>query len=321
MTAFVVRRLLWLPVLLLLISFVTFTLWFYGQGDPITVLMGLRARPEIVEQMRKEYGFDQPFLIQYINYIANVLQGNFGVSIVKYPGQAISELLAKRFPITLQLNLVAILWSVPLGIALGIFAALKRRSGMDVFIRAAVILGISLPIIGLQPVLTFAMARKHEIGGLVVGPFLPVGGWKGMFAPEVILPAFILGLGVLAFYTRFTRAAMIDVLTSDYIRTARAKGLKEWTVIVRHALRNSLIPLVTIIGFTIAGLFAGSFLVESFYGIPGVGQLAYDAFTSREYYLIMAFTLIAATIYVLMNLVIDIIYVFVNPQIRYEKKG
>lgn len=318
MTAYLVRRLLWLPILLILISLVTFGLGIYGPGDPVQVLMGLRARPEIVEQVRKEYGFDQPFVNQYINYITNILQGDFGVSVVKYPGQRVSDLFARRFPVTLQLNLVAIAWSLPLGIALGIFAALNRKSWLDVFVRGMVILGVSLPIIGLQPVLTFAMARKHDFGSFSIGPFLPVAGWKGMFAPEIILPAFILGLGVLAVFTRQTRAAMIDVMTSDYIRTARAKGLRERMVVIRHALRNSLIPLVTIIGFTVAGLFAGSFIVESFYGIPGIGQLAYDSLTSREYYIIMAFTLLAATVYVFINLFIDILYAFVDPRIRYK---
>ncbi len=318
MTAYLVRRLLWLPVLLVLISLITFALGLYGPGDPVQVLLGLRARPEIVEQVRKEYGFDQPFFVQYVNYMTNALQGNFGYSIVKYPGQRVSDLFAKRFPVSLQLNLVAVLWSVPLGIALGIFAAIKRKTFWDVFLRGIVILGISLPIIALQPVLTFLAARKHEFGSFSIGPFLPVGGWQGMFAPNVVLPAFILGLGLLAVYTRQTRASMIEVLNSDYVRTARAKGLKEWMVVIRHALRNALIPLVTIIGFTIAGLFAGSFIVESFYGIPGIGQLAFDAFTSREYYIIMAFTLLAATIYVLINLLIDVLYAFVDPRIRYK---
>ena len=318
MTAYLVRRLLWLPVVLILVSLVTFALGLYGPGDPVQVLMGLRARPEIVEQVRREYGFDKPFLVQYTNYIGNVLQGNFGYSIVKYPGQRVSDLLARRFPISLQLNIVALAWSLPLGIALGVIAAIKRRTWLDVFSRALVILGASLPIIAFQPVLRFVMARQHEVGGLTIGPLLPVGGWKGMFAPEIVMPAFILGLGVVAVYTRQTRAAMIDVLGSDYVRTARAKGLKEWMVIVRHALRNALIPLVTLMGFTVAGLFGGSFIVENFFSIPGVGGLAFDALLSREYYIIMAFTLIAATIYVLINLVIDIVYVFVDPQIRYK---
>lgn len=318
MTAYVVRRLLWLPLVLILVSFVTFVLGIYGPGNPVQVLAGLHARPEIVAQVEKEYGFDQPFVVQYLNYVGNALQGNFGYSIVKYPGQRVSDLLARRFPISLQLNLVALAWSVPLGIGLGILAALKRRTWLDVFSRAVVVLAASIPIIAFQPILAFALARQHVIGSLTIGPFLPVGGWKGMFSPEVVMPAFILGMGVVAVYTRQTRAAMIDVLGSDYVRTARAKGLKEWMVVIRHALRNALIPIVTIIGFTIAGLFGGSFIVENFFGIPGVGALAYEALFSREYYIIMAFTLIAATVYVLINLAIDVLYVFVDPQIRYD---
>ena len=318
MLAYIVRRLLWLPVLLILISLITFGLGIYGPGDPVQVMMGLRARPDIIAQVRKEYGFDQPFPVQYWNYISNALHGNFGYSLVKYQGQSVGSLLAKRLPVTLQLNLVSVCWSLPLAIALGIFAALKRKSWVDVFLRGLVILAVSIPVIGLQPVLTFAFSRKHEFGGLTIGPFLPVGGWGGIFSPQVILPAFILGLGLLAVFTRQTRAAMIEVMNSDYVRTARAKGLKEWMVVVHHALRNALIPLVTLFGFVLAGMFAGSFIVESFYGIPGVGQLAYDALISKEYYIIMAFTLLIATVYVLMNLIIDIMYVFVDPRIRYK---
>lgn len=318
MTAYLVRRLLWLPVLLILISLVTFALGVYGPGDPVTVMMGLRANPKIIEQVRKEYGFDRPFLVQYFNYVTNAVQGNFGYSLVKYQGQPVGALIAKRLPVTIQLNFVSILWSLPLGIALGVLAALKRGTWIDFIIRGFVILGISLPIIGLMPVLNFAVARKHEIGPLTIGPFLPVGGWEGMFAPHIIMPAFLLGLGILAIFTRQTRAAMIEVMTSDYIRTAHAKGLKEWMVIVKHALRNAMIPLITLIGFVLAGLFAGSFIVEQFFSIPGVGALAYESLLSKDYYVILAFTLMAATIYVIINLLIDITYAFVDPRIRYK---
>jgi peptide/nickel transport system permease protein len=316
MLAYVFRRLLWLPVLLILISLVTFALGIYGPGDPVQVMVGLKARPDLVQRVRQEYGFDQPFLVQYWNYVTNALQGNFGYSLVKYQGQPVGSLLAKRIPVSLQLNLVAVLWSIPLGIALGIFAALKRQSWLDVFVRAVVLIAVSLPIFGVQPVLTFLVARRQEWGPLTFGPLLPPGGWDGMFSPRIILPAFLLGLGSLAVFMRQTRAAMIDVLNEDYVRTARAKGLKEWMVVVRHAMRNALIPLTTIFGFVLAGLFGGSFIVESFFGIPGVGQLALDALTSREYYIIMAFTLLAATIYVIVNLLIDLAYAFIDPRIR-----
>jgi oligopeptide transport system permease protein len=318
MTAYAVRRLLWLPVVLILVSLITFALGFYGPGDPIQVMLGLHARPDIVQLMRKQYGFDQPFFLQYLNYMWNALHGNFGYSIVKYPGQSVTSLILKRLPVSIQLNLIASLWSVPLGIALGIIAALRRNSWLDVIVRSVVIFGVSLPIIGLMPVLNYATSRAHVIGSITLGPYLPVGGWAGMFAPNIILPAFILGLGGLALYARQTRAAMINVLGQDYVRTARAKGLKEWMVIVRHALRNALIPLITFLGFEIAGLFGGSFIVEQFFGIPGVGALAYEALTSKEYYIIMAFTLMAAVLYVVFNLAIDLVYAFVDPQIHYD---
>src|SRR5918911_3433250 len=249
MIAFIIRRLLWLPVLLILVSVVTFALGLYGPGDPVAVMMGSHARPDLIERVRHEIGLDQPFHIQYANYVWNVLHGNFGYSIVKYQGQPVSALLAKRLPVTIQLNIVSLLWSVPLGIALGVVAGVRRNTTVDVLARAIVIGGISLPIIMLLPVLTFALSRQHDLGPLNVGPLLPVGGWDGIFSNKIILPMFIEGLGPLAVFTRQTRAGMIEALQQDYVRTARAKGLTEKLVVYRHALRNALIPLITIVGF------------------------------------------------------------------------
>ncbi len=320
MLAFIVRRLLWLPLLLLLVSLVTFALGLYGPGDPVQVMVGLHARPDIIERVRHDYGFDQPFYVQYLKYVGNVLTGNFGYSLVKFQGQSVGSLLAKRLPVTVQLNLISLAWSLPLGILLGILAGVRRDSAIDVLARVIVIAGISLPIIALLPVLTFALSRKHELGLFDVGPFLPVGGWDGMFSDKIILPAFIEGLGTLATFTRQTRAGIIDELGRDYVRTARAKGLTEQLVVFRHVLRNALLPLATISGFLLASLVAGSFLVENWYGIPGVGQLAFESLFSRDYYVIMAIVLIGATTFAFANLVIDVAYVFINPQIRYGQR-
>ena len=275
MLAFVVRRLLWLPVLLLLVSLVTFALGLYGPGDPVQVMVGLHARPDIIDRVRHEYGFDQPFYIQYLNYIRNVLSGNFGYSLVKFQGQPVGSLISARLPVTVQLNIISLAWSVPLGILLGIIAGVRRDSAFDVIARVIVIAGISLPIIALLPVLTFAFSRKHEFGLFDLGPFLPVGGWDGIFSDKIVLPAFIEGLGTLATFTRQTRAGIIEELGKDYVRTARAKGLTEQLVVFRHVLRNALVPLATISGFLLASLVAGSFLVENWYGIPGLGALSF----------------------------------------------
>jgi peptide/nickel transport system permease protein len=324
MGAFVIRRLLWLPVLLFFISLITFALGVYGPGDPVQVLLGLHANPETVERLRHEYGFDQPFYIQYLNYVANALQGNFGYSLVKYRDQPVGKLIADALPVTIQLNLVAIFLGLASGIPLGLLAGLKRDTWIDLLIRGLVIAGISLPIIFLNPVLTFLFSRRHDFVfaaaniNFSIGPFLPMvaGHWDGLFSTKIILPAFIESLGIIAVMTRQMRAGMIEVLSEDYIRTARAKGLRERIVIVRHAMRNALIPIATILGLMLGGLVAGSFLVENWFGVPGIGALGYDALFSRDYYITMAMVLLIAAAYVLSNLLVDLTYGLLDPRIR-----
>ena len=322
MGAFVLRRLLWLPVLLFFISIITFALGFYGPGDPVQVMLGLHATPATVERLRHEYGLDQPFYVQYFNYVTNALQGNFGYSLVKYRDQPVGPLIAERLPVTIQLNLLAIFIGIVTGIPLGLIAGLKRDTWIDLLVRGIVIMGISFPVIFLNPVLTFIFSRQQQIAlgnfSLTIGPILPMvqGHWDGIFSAKIILPAFIESLGVIAILTRQMRAGMIEVLSEDYIRTARAKGLRERLVIVRHAMRNALIPIATILGLMLGSLVAGSFLVESWFGVPGVGQLSLDALTSRDYYIIMADVLLIAVAYVAANTLVDLSYGFLDPRIR-----
>ncbi len=324
MAAFVIRRLLWLPVLLFFISLITFALGLYGPGDPVQVMLGQHATPATIERLRHQYGFDQPFYVQYLNYIGNALQGNFGYSLVKYRDQPVGALIAERLPITIQLNLLAIIIGVAIGMPLGLVAGLNRNTWVDLIVRAVVIAGISFPIIFLDPVLTFIFSRRHDFifaaanFNFSMGPFLPmVGGhWDGIFSTKIILPAFIEATGVIAILTRQMRAGMIEELSKDYVRTARAKGLRERTVVVRHAMRNALIPIATILGLMLGGLVAGSFLVENWFGVPGVGALAYDALFSRDYYIIMALVLLIAVAYVVANLLVDVTYGFLDPRIR-----
>lgn len=364
MTAFILRRLVWLPLLLFFVSIITFALGLYGPGDPVQVMLGMHATPETIERLRHEYGFDQPFYVQYLNYVGNALQGNFGYSLVKYRDQPVGKLIADGLPITVQLNLMAMVIGVLIGVPLGLVAGLKRDSLLDLLIRGFVIAGISLPIIFLNPVLTFLLSRRHDIilsamnFKLTIGPILPMVGGRlatlsgsgladclgvvqadaliGIFSlvgirlgdmpdtriicpnqlPKMLLPIIIESTGVIAVMTRQMRAGMIEVLGQDYIRTARAKGLRERFVVVRHAMRNALIPIATIMGLMLGGLVAGSFLVENWFGIPGVGALAFDAFFSRDYYIIMALELIIAIAYVFANLFVDITYGFLDPRIR-----
>jgi peptide/nickel transport system permease protein len=324
MGAFIMRRLLWLPVLLFFVSLITFFLGLYGPGDPVQTMLGLHATPETIARLKHEYGFDQPVYVQYVNYVINALQGNFGYSLVKYRDQPVGTLIAERLPVTIQLNIISILLGLVIGIPLGLIAGLKRDTWIDLLIRAVVISAISFPIILLNPVLTFLFSRAHPIDlagpniHLVLGPFLPMtaGHWDGIFSPKIILPALIEATGVIAIMTRQMRAGMIEVLSEDYIRTARAKGLRERAVVVKHAMRNALIPIATLLGLMLGGLVAGSFLVESWFGIPGVGALGFDAFFSRDYYVIMALTLLIAVAYVVSNLLVDVTYGFLDPRIR-----
>jgi ABC-type dipeptide/oligopeptide/nickel transport system permease component len=323
MGALLVRRLLWLPVLLFFISVITFALGLYGPGNPVQVMMGLHANPETVARLSHQYGFDQPFFVQYVNYIVSALHGDFGYSLVKYRDQPVGRLIANALPVTIQLNALAIALGVIIGIPLGLLAGLNRNTWIDLIVRALVIAGISLPVILLNPFLTFIFSRRHDLFlpsniHLAIGPLLPmVGGrWEGIFSTKVILPALIESTGVIAVLTRQMRAGMIEVLGQDYIRTARAKGLREYAVIMRHAMRNALIPITTILGLMLGGLVAGSFIVESWFGVPGVGALAFDALFSKDYYVIMAMTLLIAVAYVIANLLVDMTYGFIDPRIR-----
>ena len=307
MRTYVARRLLWTPVLLLMVSFITFSLGRFGPGDPVQTMLGPRASPEAVTRIRQQYGLDDNIAVQYTRYIGGVVKGDFGESF-KYRGRSVGELIAKRIPVSAQLGLAALIISVGLGIPLGLLAALKQGTGKDTAIVAGTLLGQSLPVFLTAPVLLLLFALRLDL--------LPTHGWNGFFSTSIILPALVLGIPGVAILTRLTRASTLDVLGQDYIRTARAKGLSEGMVRSRHVLRNALIPIVTTLGFSLAGLASGSFIVEGFFGIPGIGLLAIESLFARDYPIIMALTLIGTTLFVLANLLVDLVYPFLDPRIR-----
>jgi peptide/nickel transport system permease protein len=308
MTRFFVRRLLWLPLLLVAVSLITFALGLYGPGDPVQVLMGQHSNPETIARIRQERGLDRPFVEQYTLYISRALQGDFGES-YKYRGQPIGPLILERIWVSVQLGLVALTMALFLGVPLGVLAALRANTWVDRLTVGITVLGISTPTFVLAPIVTWFFARQLRI--------LPAGGWDGIFSPRIIMPALVLGLGAVAIFARQTRASLLEVLGQDYVRTARAKGLPERGVIVGHALRNALLPIFTLLGMMLGDLPAGAFIVENVFGIPGIGRLGFESFFARDYPLIMALTLIVAASYVLVNLLVDVGYVFLDPRIRY----
>ena len=307
MGAYILRRLLWAPVLLLIVSFITFALGRFGPGDPVQILLGQYSNPEAVQRIRQERGLDKNIAVQYVIYMNGVLHGDFGES-YKYRGRSVSELLLQRMPVSAQLGLAALIISVGLGIPAGLFAALKQGTPWDTATVVAALAGQSLPVFLTAPTLLLIFALRLD--------WLPSHGWSGFFGAHTIMPALVLGIPEVAFLARLTRASTLDVVGQDYIRTARAKGLPERIVRTRHILRNALVPVATNLGFALAGLAGGSFIVESFFGIPGVGLLGVESLFSRDYPVIMAFTLIGTTLFVLANLVVDLAYPLLDPRIR-----
>ena len=307
MRAYIFRRLAWLPLILLITTFITFMLGRFGPGDPVEILMGQHSDPRVVERIREQRGLNDNVLLQYGRYLKNVTRGDFGES-YKYRGRTVGELLKKKMWVSGQLNIAALMISVGLGIPIGLFAALKQGTLWDTAAVVATLIGQSLPVFLTAPTLLLVFALKLDV--------LPTHGWGGFFDTRIILPAVAMGIPGVAIMTRLTRASTLDVVNQDYIRTARAKGLPERIVRSRHILRNSLIPVVTTLGFSLAGLAFTSFIVERFFGIPGVGSLFIEAIFARDYPIINAIIIIGTTMFVLANLVVDLIYPLMDPRIR-----
>ena len=307
MGTYIARRLAWTPFLLLMVTFVTFALGRFGPGDPIEILQGQYSNPDVVQRIREKKGLDDNIFLQYGRYVRDLSHGDFGDSF-KYRGRTVGELLKKRMWVSSHLAFAALIISIGLGIPAGVFAALRQGTWWDTAVVALTLVGQSMPVFLTAPGLLIIFALKLDI--------LPTHGWGGFFDTRIILPAVVMGIPGVAIITRLTRASTMDVATQDYIRTARAKGLAESTVRYRHILRNALIPVITTLGFSLAGLASGAVIVEGFFGIPGVGLLAIESLFSRDYPVIMALTVILTTMFVLANLLVDLAYPLLDPRIR-----
>ena len=307
MGTYIARRLLWVPVLLFMVSFITFSLGRFGPGDPVEILLGQNFRQEAYERIRAQQGLDDHIAVQYARYVGNAIRGDFGES-YQYRGRSVTDLLKNKIWISAQLNFAALLISVSAGIGLGLFAALRQGSWVDSATVAFTLVGQSMHVFLTIPIALYIFVLWLDL--------LPSHGWNGFFSTSIILPALVLGIPGIAIVTRLTRASTLDVIGQEYVRTARAKGLPERVVRLRHILRNSLIPVVTTLGFSLAGLASGSFIVELYFGIPGVGLLTIESLFSRDYPIIMAVTLLGTTLFVLANLIVDLIYPILDPRIR-----
>ena len=321
MAAYIIRRLLWLPVILLIVSFATFAIARFGPGDPLSVAAGQYRDPEVLERVRQEKGLDGSLFEQYGRWLGDALQGDFGESF-QQQGFTVSEIIFPKMWISAQLGLLAILVVFGLGIPLGLLAAWANGTWLDPFVISGLLFLRAIPILVIVPPLLWLFALK--LG------WVPVGGWDGVFDvwwaggivaipipdPHLYLPVITMSIGGFAGVARLVRITALEVLAEDYVRTARAKGLPESAVALRHVLPNSLLPLVTVIGFSFVGILEGAFFVEVLLGINGIGRFTFEAVTSRDYDVILAVTVVVAAAFVLMNLIVEVAYTWIDPRIR-----
>jgi len=297
------RVLYTLPVIWLVVSLV-FLLIHLVPGDPIQQMLGEGAPAADLEATRHAYGLDLPLGQQYINYWKGVLHGDLGTSL-RY-NQSVSKLLAQRYPYTLQLTLAALVVAILLSIPAGVHSALHRNHRDDRLISVVSLFGLSFPNFALGPILILLFSIK--LG------WLPVSG-SGAFA-NLVLPAITMGSALAAILTRMVRTSMLEELSQDYIRTARAKGLPESTVVYRHALRNAMIPVITVLGLQFGALLAGAIVTETIFSWPGIGRLSIQAISNRDYYLVQGCILAIGLTYVAVNFLTDLLYSALNPRIR-----
>lgn len=312
MFALLVRRLVQLVPTVVLVSMLIFGLQQLLPGDPATIMAGEDRDPGVIAAIRARYHFDQPIPVQYLYWVKAVATGDLGQSIrLNVP---VRDLVAEKLPVTLQLAVMAMVIALALGITAGVLAAVRRNSALDYAVSVLSLLGLSTPNFWLGIMLIFVFAV--QLG------WLPASGYVSPFIDPLqslattILPAFVLGNAAAGVIMRHTRGAMLQSLSSDYVRTARAKGLNERAVVVTHALRNALTPVITLGALEFGTLLSGAVLTEQIFTIPGFGKLIVDAVLNRDYAVVQGVVLVTATTYILLNLAADIGYILVNPRLR-----
>jgi peptide/nickel transport system permease protein len=358
MTQFFLRRLILLLPVLLGITFVTFALARVLPGDPCFAILGEKATAEQCAAYRERQGLNDPILVQFVRYLGDVLQGNFGKSLKD--SRLVTDILLERLPMTLEVTLGAMLFSTTFGILFGLISAVKRNSAVDVATMIGANIGVSMPVfwLGLMLAYVFALTLKGTplwippsgrlSSGITIPPLIETYHLEDLTGPalalvtfasnsvtfnalitgngkvlrdalwHLILPCVAVGTIPLSIIARMTRSSLLEVLGLDYIRAARAKGLRERVVIFKHAMRNALLPIVTVIGLSFGGLMSGAVLTETVFALPGVGTQLVSAILSRDYSVVQAFTVVIALMFVVVNLIVDFSYAILDPRIRLQ---
>ena len=324
MGAFIFRRLIQAVVVMVSVAFVAFLLFQYV-GDPVVFLLGQDAKPEQIRQLRADLGLDQPFFVQFWHFLVNAVQGEFGLSLRQ--GQKVSRLLAERFPATFELSIVAAALALLVGIPMGVYAALKRGSFMSQVFMTVSLLGVSLPtfLIGILLILIFSVLLGW-MPSFGRGDTVQLGWWStGLLTRDgwvhIVLPAITLAIFQLTLIMRLVRAEMLEVLRTDYIKFARARGLTDRAIHFGHALKNTLVPVMTITGLQLGGLIAFAIITETVFQWPGMGLLFIQAVTFADVPVMAAYLCLIALIFVVINLVVDLLYVVVDPRLSVGQAG
>ena len=309
MGKYLVRRLLWVVVVLFFVSVITFLLAFAVPGDPAKSIAGVHATPEVLARIRAELGLDKPVYEQYWIYIQNLVQGDMGFSYETE--RPVAQSILERFPATAMIALFGIMFELLIGIPVGMVSALKQYSVRDRVFTVFSLLGIAAPAFWLGMILLYVFAYKLQI--------FPLGGYEGWAEPIYgILPGLTIGIGGAAWYSRMLRSSMLDILHADYVKAARAKGLPERTVIRRHIMRNSWSPIVTLLGLDFGWFLGGVLVVEVVFSIPGIGWQAWNAIQTQDLPLIMGTVLFSAVLVTMSNLVVDVAYTWLDPRVKYS---
>lgn len=332
MISYIIKRLLWAIPTLLGVSVLVFSMVHLAPGDPALVMLGEHANKEAVDALREQMGLNKPLLEQYFLFLSNAIQGDFGTSIIS--GEPVIVEFMERFPATVELSVVALTFATIVGLLAGIVSAVKRYSFFDYFSMSTALAGVSMPVfwLGLMLIYFFSVNLGwlpvsgrlgyefdiDEVTGFYIIDTILMQDYAALWDvfKHLLLPAFALGTIPMAIIARMTRASMIEVMKEDYIRTAQAKGCTKKQVIFIHALKNALMPVITVIGLMLGTLFAGAILTETTFSWPGIGKWLVNAVNQRDFPIIQSTTLIIATIFVVVNIIVDLLYAVVNPKVR-----
>jgi peptide/nickel transport system permease protein len=314
LTNFIITRIVQTLIVIFIVTFIVFFLLHIIPGDPILTMLGSESNPQQVEALRKELWLDQPLINQYGHWLINALRGDFGKSL--YYNTGVMELMASRLPITLYLSAIALVISIILGILAGVVSAVRRGSAIDSILTLFANIGVAIPVFWLAVLMVYFFALKLD--------WFPVQGFTSPFTNfgqslhESVLPVFMLAIGGIAMTARQTRSSMLEVISQDYIRTAWSKGLRERVIIYRHALKNAIIPVVTLQGMQIRVLVGGSVLVETVFNIPGMGRLLVNAALSKDFLVVQGSVLMLGLVVCLANLLVDISYGWLDPRTKFD---